>query len=67
MIIVHKKSGCMMELCGDTQVIWTHDLNCVDKAFGRVGDHEGRLRVQRYFTKERMAMDYLEALKELNG
>ena len=67
MIIIHKNSGCMMELCEDTQVIWTHDLNCVDEAFKKIGDHEGRLRVHRYFTKERMARDYSGALKELDG
>jgi len=64
-LIIHKDSGCMPELCGDTQILWTGDLNCIDSLYCKSHDyHAGRLRVHKYFSKYEMIKNYLEALGE---
>ena len=63
MMIVHKDSGCMSELCGDTQIKWTGELNCIDPLHCKSFDyHAGRLRVHKYFSNHEMVKNYMEAL-----
>ena len=66
LLVIHKDSGCMPELCGDTQIKWTGDLTPIYPLYRHMPDyHSGRVRVHKYFTKELMVKNYLEALELL--
>ena len=68
MVVIHKKDGCMPELCGDTQVVWSPNTNCIDKALWKWNGEErleGRRRVEKLFNIKNCIKQYLEILRTL--
>ena len=63
MLVVHKDSGCMKELCGNCGIKWTRNLTCLKEA--DKDRYKGRLRVEKSFRIKDKIAQYLNLIGDL--